>query len=384
MLEFGKNIDSNKFLLPERGILVSKLNPHIIRVKEFFPPNDGRRACGSTELMVYTPVSNNTSLAFYTQYMRSEKFRRNLISAATGTTNSHKRVRPLETLHWVVPAPPLEEQEAITSILDAVDTSIERTREAIGRARELKDALTQKFLFDALGETAYANRPSKKLPHGWSLVQTEQLLETDPKNGASPKNNTQPPGIPTFSIAAIRRGMIELDTDKHLKYAQISEKAAKPYRVAFGDVLIVRGNANPDLVGKAGIIRSYPEGCIYPDITKRVVFKNNSEYSVSPEYAVLIWNHSVVHNQVLQRAKTSNGTLKINNRDVKQIVMPVAPKEEQEKIVEISQAVDKNISALKEVLGAHNQLKKALMHDLLTGRVRVNNVSNNTLSRSNL
>jgi len=93
--------------------------------------------------------------------------------------------------------------------------------------------------------------------------------------------------------------------------------------VNHGDVLIVRGNANPDLVGKAGIIRSFPEGCIYPDITKRVVFRDAGEKCVSPEYAVLVWNHSVVHNQVLRR---------INNRDVKQIVMPVAPREEQDQL----------------------------------------------------
>lgn len=82
--------------------------------------------------------------------------------------------------------------------------------------------------------------------------------------------------------------------------------------------------------------------------------------------------HSVIHNQVLRRAKTSNGTLKINNRDVKQIVMPVAPRKEQDRLVGLVQAVDKKVLALGEKLAAQEQLKRALMHDLLTGKMRVN------------
>jgi type I restriction enzyme S subunit len=210
------------------------------------------------------------------------------------------------------------------------------------------------------------------LPIGWNLIPTEQLLELDPQNGVSPNANTQPPGIPTFSIAAIRDGAINLNDRMHIKFAQLPNDLAEFYQVATGDVLIVRGNANPELVGKAGMIRDFPDGCIYPDITKRVFFKINGEYPVLPEYAVLVWNHSVVHNQVLRRAKTSNGTLKINNRDVKQIVLPVPPKTQQEQLVELTLAADNEISMLGRMLTTQEQLKRSLMHDLLTGKVRVN------------
>jgi type I restriction enzyme S subunit len=136
-------------------------------------------------------------------------------------------------------------------------------------------------------------------------------------------------------------------------------------------VLIVRGNANPDLVGKAGMIDRFPDGCIYPDITKRVVFRTEGERIVSPAFAVLAWNHPIVHNQVLRRAKTSNGTLKINSRDVKQINIPVPTSDEQSNIVKLAAVVDAQIDALKSVARAQHELKKSLMHDLLTGKVRV-------------
>ena len=52
--------------------------------------------------------------------------------------------------------------------------------------------------------------------------------------------------------------------------------------------------------------------------------------------------------------------------------MPVPPKEEQTKIVKLVSAVDSIINALSHILCAYETLKKSLLHDLLTGHVRVN------------
>jgi hypothetical protein len=270
-----------------------------------------------------------------------------------------------------LPIPPLAEQAAIGRILDAADVALANTRERIDGARRVKNAVLQQFFYQALGETAYANRPAKELPIGWHLISMEDLLAEEPKNGVSPNASSQPPGIPTFSIAAIRHGRVDLDTVDHLKYTRLPDAVAERFRVRRGDVLIVRGNANPDLVGKAGIVSGFPRGCIYPDIAKRVVFRADGELTVSPEFGVLAWNHAVVHNQVLRRAKTSNGTLKINTRDIKQIVMPVPTQREQTDLGRLMSGVDVEIDALRAIELAQQQLKRSLMHDLLTGRVRV-------------
>ena len=272
--------------------------------------------------------------------------------------------------------PPPGEQADIARILDAVDTALERIRAAIERARELKQAVLNRFLHEALGSTAYANRPRCRLPDGWALVATGMLLAEEPRNGVSPQASSQPPGIPTFSIGAIREGRVDLEDRDNLKYVQISEDAARRYCIETGDVLIVRGNANPDLVGKAATVGTiFPRGCIYPDIAKRVIFRSNGWPKVLPGFAVLAWNHATVHNQVLQRAKTSNGTLKINSRDVKQIILPVPTEVEQAEIVGVISAVDAKRDALIRLVSAQEQLKKSLVHDLLTGRVRVRDAS---------
>ena len=287
-----------------------------------------------------------------------------------GTTFDEVSKRDIRTVWCSLPAD-ADEQAAIARILDAVDTALERTRAAVERARDVKGACLQQFFYDALGETAYADRPRQKLPSGWQLLPTRRLLDGDLKNGFSPESSTQPPGIPTFSIAAIRDGRVDLTSGEHLKYARVNEHPAERYRIQRGDVLIVRGNANPDLVGKAGMVERFPGGCIYPDITIRVPFRTGGDPTVSAAFAVLAWNHAVVHNQVLRRAKTSNGTLKINSRDVSQIVMPVPPAPAQVELVRRIGAVDALIDGLGAVAQAQAELKKSLIHDLLTGRVRV-------------
>jgi type I restriction enzyme S subunit len=289
---------------------------------------------------------------------------------ASGTTFDEVSKRDVRQVSCAIPQEP-GERSAITHVMKAVDEALRQVCEAIDRAREVKRAMLQQFFYQALGETAYADRPRQNLPPGWSLVPTEMLLSAQPKNGVSPVASTQPPGTPTFSIAAIRDGRVDLSNRTHLKYTRVSEEVAKRYRVQCGDVLIVRGNANPDLVGKAGMVNEFPDGCIYPDIAKRVAFRTDVEPKVSAAFAVLAWNHAVVHNQILRRAKTSNGTLKINNRDVGQIVMPVPSETEQSQLVEGITAVDTMIEALTLARDSQEQLKRAVANDLLSGRVRL-------------
>lgn len=320
----------------------------------------------SCEILVPRDGAVDADFLFYLLHYGLSAF----VRLTGGTTFGAITRRDIARVRFAVPSQ-VEEQVAIARLLDAVDTALECTRAAIERAREVKRATLHRFFYDALGETAYADRPRRKLPLGWSLVATNLLLAEEPKNGVSPEASSRPPGTPTFSIAAIRDGRVDLNNRDNLKYTRVSESVARRFCIKRGDVLIVRGNANPDLVGKVGMVSVFPEGCIYPDIAKRVVFRTDPEPRVSPEFAVLAWNHAIVHNQVLRRAKTSNGTLKINNRDVKQIVMPVPSETEQAQLVTIVAGVDAQFHALTVVGVAQEQLKKSLMHDLLTGRVRV-------------
>ncbi len=377
ILQFDKRVLEGSGLsrFKEGDTLFAKITPCPQNGKVAFVDNlPGDVGLGSTEFIVLSPRAG-TEPRFLYHLVCSHEVRGRAAARMEGSTGRQRVPDEVFTKRLLVPLPDRDEQAAIARILDAVDTALERTRAAVERTRVLKRACLQRFFYEALGETAYADRPQKKLKAGWSLHPAGSLLAGDPKNGLSPESSSQPPGIPTFSIAAIRDGRVQLSDGQHLKYARIDPKVAKPYQVRCGDILIVRGNANPELVGAAGIVGAFPDGCIYPDITMRVAFRQDCKPRVLPDFGVLAWNHAVVHNQILRRAKTSNGTLKINSRDVAQVVMPVPTEEEQLEVCRIAKAIEVVIDSLVAVSKAQQALKNSLMHDLLTGRVRVRDIA---------
>lgn len=88
----GETIKSNKTLIPESAILLSKLNPEIERVWVPETTRDRRQIC-STEFLVFTPNAiSNRPLLFGLFTERS--FRTMLQSMVTGTSKSHQRVSP--------------------------------------------------------------------------------------------------------------------------------------------------------------------------------------------------------------------------------------------------------------------------------------------------
>ena len=88
----GAAIRSNKTVVPDNAVLLSKLNPRIARV--WVPPDSrGRPQVCSTEFLAFTPrPPANRSLLF--SLFTDQHFRALLKSLVTGTSTSHQRVPP--------------------------------------------------------------------------------------------------------------------------------------------------------------------------------------------------------------------------------------------------------------------------------------------------
>lgn len=200
---------------------------------------------GSTEFIVMSPCPE-TNPRFLFHLVCSHSVRGRAVAKMEGSTGRQRVPDGVFLDRLLVPMPPPTEQAAIARILDAVDTALERTRVATQQTELLKKSVIDQFFYEALGETMYADRPRRELPSGWSLVPTERLLAGEPKNGISPTTSSRPPGVPTFSIGAIRRGQIHLSDETYLKYAKFSAtEPPSPFRVSKGDILIVRGQCKP-------------------------------------------------------------------------------------------------------------------------------------------
>jgi type I restriction enzyme S subunit len=78
--------------------------------------------------------------------------------------------------------------------------------------------------------------------------------------------------------------------------------------------------------------------------------------------------------ELLRRVTTSAGNHNINGNSIRLLSLPVpGSKADQERIIEIARVSREHIAAIGSKLTALTDLKKSLMHDLLTGRLRVPN-----------
>jgi type I restriction enzyme S subunit len=104
VVEPGIGIMSQKFVVVPGCVLLSKLNPRIPRVWIPAPANE-RRQIASTEFLVAVPRPEWTREFLYCLFQQGE-FRDSLAQSASGTSNSHQRVRPTDLLARPLVLPP--------------------------------------------------------------------------------------------------------------------------------------------------------------------------------------------------------------------------------------------------------------------------------------
>lgn len=362
ILNLGKEIDSGKLLLTKQCILVSKLNPQIARVRSFEPPTDGRRACASTEIMPFIPRAAETSIGFFTHYFLSDRFRKNLVSAATGTTNSHKRVRPPQTLQWLVPVPHPAEQAAIARILDAVDASIEHARDTVEKALIARRAVMQAAFHFEMTSEAKHDTNAGRIPRSWEALKGKQAFSVLTGGNSSVYDLKPLRGddaadawfmkVDDFNLPVNSRQIVTT------KIGFVSYKNPSFKLLPVGIIVIAKRGA--------AILKNRVRTTAVPVALDPNLMALKVREDILPDFLryQLEWRK-------LARYVESSGIPQLNNKDLYPRWFVRAPDDQQKEIVSAISAAERHEDALREKLSALETLKKSLMHDLLTGSVRV-------------
>lgn len=144
VVEAGSTIKSNKFLVVEGCVLLSKLNPRIARV--WLPPTPrGRKQIASTEFLVFVPSQTLDRHYLYCQFQQTT-FREELAQGVSGTSNSHQRVRPEDVLNRPVIVPSAPTREAFAGIADQLFALVTANHDESAKLAEMRDYLLPKLL----------------------------------------------------------------------------------------------------------------------------------------------------------------------------------------------------------------------------------------------
>ena len=284
-----------------------------------------------------------------------------------GSTGRLRVTKDTFTRWLLVPSPPPDEQKAIARILDAVDAAIGRTRTAIDKARSLKRGLIQKLLSFGIGGETRKDSPIGKIPANWECSQLDGLIMDGPTNGLyRPESDYGDDGTPIIRIDSFDDG--EIHSLGNLHRVRLPESEIKRYRLTERDILINRVNSLSH-IGKSAIVPTLAESTVFESNMMRLQL---DVQRLLPHFFMLILCSDVARSHWRARARPAVNQASINQKDVRSLWVP-RPRatSEQQLIVDIVTCADNYLENLRRVLLGHERVKRGLIQNLLTGKVRV-------------
>lgn len=274
----------------------------------------------------------------------------------------------LNTLNSIFP--PLPEQRKIAQILETVDNVIEKTEKIIEKYKRIKQGLMQDLLTKGIDENGnirserthkFKDSPLGRIPEEWEVVRLGEVSKV--KRGASPRPIDDPI---FFTEEGKGRAWVRIEdvmesnkylTETRQYLSKLGE--AKSVKVDVGDVVM----SICATIGKP-IIINIP-ACIHDGF---VVFKNLS-YKVDRHFLYYLITFKEKEIAKLGQIGTQGN---LNSKIVSNFLIPLPPLSEQKRIAEILSQIDQAIEKEEKYKQKLERLKKGLMEDLLTGKVRVN------------
>jgi type I restriction enzyme S subunit len=315
---------------------------------------------------------------FFHYLYRTPQFASEAERWSYGITSDMWSLRPEHFRLIYTVLPPVPEQTAIIRFLDHADRRIRRyiraKRKLIELLEEQKQAIIRRVVTRGLDANVRL-KPSRvewlgDVPEHWEVMRLARVIADGPRNGISPPIDERGV-VESFSISAVRDGKVEirLEDRKYISGDKVALENA--YRLLRGDVLLVRGNGNIRLVGKAGIVEHDMPGLVYPDLLMRIRLTP----TCLPQYLVALLNCPTGRDQIETAAKTAVGTFKINNQQVRQLCFAFPQVTEQQRVLDWLAVELKAITNAAHRAGQEIDLlreyRARLIADIVSGKLDV-------------
>jgi type I restriction enzyme S subunit len=321
-------------------------------------------------------IDEDVNPSYLAKYLASDTCHNAIIEIAGGSSQSALTIEKLSKLEFNLP--PLPEQQKIAAILSRVDDVIEKTQAQINKLKDLKTGMMQELLSPREGQAANINNPqgeSKnglhhtefkdsplgRIPVGWDASPLHEYCERVCVGfvGTCEKFYCED-GIPMIRTGNLKNGNLDLSNVKYVT-SEFHTKEKKS-QLKVGDLLIARHGSH----GAACLI---PEGIKEANCLNVVIVKVNKRY-YQPLFLKYVFNSDVMKNSFKSKSEGSTQQV-ISTTEIANAVFPRPSMMEQERITGILSSIDKKIELNEAKNTQNNSIKKALMQDLLTGKVRV-------------
>jgi type I restriction enzyme S subunit len=316
-------------------------------------PRPGLLLCDKTLRLV---VDGSRAVPrFIAWALASSAVRRQISVHATGTSGSMKNIQQEAIRNLVLPLPAIAEQHRIAEILDAIDQAIKGTEAVITKLRYVYAGI----LWDRI--SAFALRQKEGGDGGQISVRQAGSVQLGRQRSSDASHENG--GQPYLRVANVYDGFI--DTSDVLRM-QFSPHEREIFSILPGDILLNEGQSL-ELVGRCAIYRGRPN--VFSFQNSLVRFRCNE--SVSPEFMRAVFKLWLDAGRFMQIAKQTTSMAHLGAERFARMSFVRPPLPEQERVAAILGAAEDRIAAEEMVCSKLRLQKQGLMHDLLTGRVRV-------------
>lgn len=294
-------------------------------------------------IMNIVPDLNKVNLEYLYQFLLD--FKNKIDKFIDQTTQKNLNAQKIKG--FLIPLPPLKEQNKIANILSSVDKKIALIDEEIVASELLKKGLMQKLLTEGIGHTEFKDSLVGRIPKSWGILKLSEICKIN--MGQSPKSETyneENIGLPLI------QGNADIKNRKTLPRIFTSEPTKK---CTAGDIIMT-------VRAPVGVVaKSYHNACIGRGVC-----------SITPkEENDFLYHLLVGHEDKWDKLSQGSTFTAVNGNDIKNIKLPYPPFEEQKEIANILSTADEKLEILKEEKRSFESLKKGLMQKLLSGEIRV-------------
>lgn len=237
--------------------------------------------------------------------------------------------------------PPFSEQKKIASILTSVDEVIENTKKQIDKLQDLKKATMNELLTKGIGHTEFKDSELGRIPKSWEVIDIGEICDVT-TGRRNTEDKVQNGKYPFF----VRSQTVENIDDYSFD----------------GEAILTAG----DGVG-TGKVFHYINGKF--DLHQRVYKISNFSNVVIGKFIFYYFSTNFLFRVQALSAKGSVDSVRMEM--ITEMKIPIPKMSEQIEISKVLSSLDTNIENTMQKLTKTQFLKKSLIQNLLTGKVRV-------------
>jgi len=264
--------------------------------------------------------------------------------------------------------PPFLEQKKIVAILSNVNEKIEIVDEQIAQCLKLKKGLMQKLLTRGIGHLKFQDSILGEIPESWEVKTADQIgiqfIDGDRGINYPNENDFLDRGYCLFlSAKNVTKNGFRFDECQFIN--QEKDDQLRKGKLSLWDIVITTR-------GSVGNIALLDTRVKFTNIrlNSGMVILRDGKQIFDKSYLYQYLKSSIFQDQV-KTISFGSAQPQLTIKELKKIKLLVIPFHEQQQIATILTTVDDKLDILHTKKKSYQELKKGLMQQLLTGKVRV-------------